>query len=63
MDEMVRIESQEPEGIHCVENTDTITYHAIRIETQKWLSSDRSSNGPRICKSVARQVCGSLANL
>lgn len=31
-DRMVRIEWLEPEGIHCVENTDTITYHAIRIE-------------------------------
>jgi hypothetical protein len=29
---MQRIVWLEPEGIHCVENTDTITYHAIRIE-------------------------------
>jgi hypothetical protein len=27
-----RIEWLEPEGIHCVENVDTMQYHAIRIE-------------------------------
>jgi hypothetical protein len=31
-DGMIRIEWLEPEGFHSVENTDTIPYHAIRIE-------------------------------
>jgi len=30
--ESPRIEWLKPEGIHCVENIDTIPYHAIRIE-------------------------------
>jgi beta-lactamase class D len=34
-DEMVHIEWLEPESIHCVENTDTMRYHAIRVELQK----------------------------